>query len=118
MTSAAGNPEQRQKPGIGEHDLFPVNEHGVVYRFHQALKQLLAAEEVGAAPLQVFEQFIDRRAQLLQRLRFALQADSAGRAGFEGEPPDLCGEFIDRVFLTPLPNEKRSCAHGENHRGE
>ena len=45
----------------------PVNQHGVVHRLDQALKQLLAVVQARAALLEILQQFIDRGTQLPER---------------------------------------------------
>jgi hypothetical protein len=83
----------------------------MVYRLDQALKQLLAALQVGAALFEILEQLVDRRAQLLQRLRLTLESDAAGGPGFERDPPDLLGELADGPLLAPIPNHEHTDAH-------
>ena len=76
-----------------------MNQHGIVHRLDQALKQLFPTLQCGTALLEIFQQFVDCRAQLLQRLGFAFEPDAAGGAGLEGQATDLLGEFDDGTLL-------------------
>jgi hypothetical protein len=89
-----------------------VNEHRIVYRLDQALKQLFTAIQVGAALFQGFEQFIDRRAQLFEGFGLTLEYDPSGGSGLEGQSPDLFRELADGALLPPIPNDEHTDAHG------
>ena len=43
-----------------------MNQHGIVHRLDQALKQLFPTLQGGAALLEIFQQLVDRGAQLFQ----------------------------------------------------
>ncbi len=88
--------QQGKETRVGEQNLFTVDQNGVVNRLDQALKQLFAVGEVGAALLQVLQQFIDRGTQLPQRLRCALESETARGAWFEREAPDLFRKLAER----------------------
>ncbi len=106
--------QQRQKARVGEQDGLAVNQHRIVHRLDQALKQLLAVVQPRAALLEILEQLIDRGAQLPERLGFAFEPDAPRCTRFAGEPPDLLGEFVDGALLAPLPCEEHTDAHGQN----
>ncbi len=95
-----------------------MHEHGIVHSLDQALKQLLAILQLRAALLEIFEQFIDRGAQLAQCARLGTRRNPAGRAAFVDEVLNLAREIIDRALLPPLPHEKHGYAHCQNSRGD
>jgi len=95
-----------------------MHEHGIVHGFNQTLKQLFTILQLRAALLEIFEQFIDRRAQLAQRARLRTRREPARGAAFVDEKLNLAREIIDRARLAPLPNEKHDDAHCQNSRGE
>jgi hypothetical protein len=99
--------EQREKARVGEENLLAVDQHGVVHGFHQTLEQLLTPVQIRATLFETLEQFVDREAELLERLRITLETDATGAARFEREAADLLGENADRALLAPLPDEER-----------
>jgi hypothetical protein len=92
--------------------MLAVDQHRVMHRLDQALKQLLAALQVGAPLFEIIQQLVDRSAQLFQRLGFALEPDSTGGAGFERQTADLLGKIADRTPLAPVPKREDAHAYG------
>ncbi len=95
-----------------------MHQNGIVHRLHQALKQLLAAAQIRTALFEIFEQFVDRDAQLFQRLRVVRQTDAPRGPSLEGQAPNLFGKIVDGALLAPFPNDEHAQAHGQCSRDE
>ena len=104
------NAQQGEKTRIGEQDVPAVNQHGVVHRLDQALKELLAVLQAGAALVEIFQQFVDRGAQLPERAA-ALELDAAHGARLARELHDLLGKVADGALLAAFADEEHTHTH-------
>jgi len=95
-----------------------MHEHRIVHGLDEALKQLLAIQQLRSAPLQILEQTIDRRAQLPQSAGLRARRYAAGGPARIDEILNLAREIVDRALLAPLPHEKHEYAHCQNSRGD
>ena len=100
-----GHSQHRQETCVGEQDVLPVNQNGVVHRLDQALKQLLAVMEAGRRAARDLEQLIDRADPAVPAIRLALGAEAARRARFARKLRDLAGKVVDGALLAAPPSE-------------
>jgi hypothetical protein len=76
-----------------------------VHRFDQALEQLLALLQADAAMLEAFEELVDRKPKIADRIPVSIQTDPSGGVRVARQPPDLLGQLIDGTILALLPKE-------------
>ena len=110
--------EQREKTRVGEQNAIAVHEHRVMDRFDQTLEQLLAIVQARAALFEVFQQLVDRGAQLAKRLGFPLEPDASRGSDFARKLPHLRGEFVDGLGLAALPRNEHGQADCQGGRGQ
>jgi hypothetical protein len=78
---------------------------------------MFAILQARAALLEIFQQLVDRGAQLAQDAGLAFERHATGGAAVAREIRELIGEIADRAFLALLPRQKHDQAHGQNCRG-
>ena len=91
-----------------------MHQHRIVHGFDQALEQLLAILEPRAALLQIFEQLVDRAAQLPERLGLPSIPMRPPAARRRARAFELLREFVDGALLAALPDEEHADAHGQD----
>ena len=78
----------------------------------QSLEQLLAVMQPRPALFQTFKQLVDGRAQLFQRLRFALKTDAAHGVRLARELRDLRRELAHGTLVAPSRRQQYGDTHG------
>ena len=95
-----------------------MHEHRVVHGLDQTLKQLFAILQPRAALLEIFQQFIDRGAELAQRAGLASSAMRPAAPPASMRCQIWLRELVDRALLAPLPHKEHDHAHRQNGRGQ
>ena len=90
-----------------------MNEHRVVHRLDQALKQLLAVLQPRAALLEIFQQFVDRGTRAAPSASGLPSSPMRPAAPASRVSCDIwLRKFADGALLAPLPDEEHTDAHG------
>ena len=104
-----GNAQQGQETRIGEQDVFAVNQHGVVHRLDQALKELFAVLQTRAALVEIFSSSLTA-APSCPSARLPLSR-CAPRRPLARELQNLLGKLADGAFLAALADEEHTHTH-------